>query len=88
MTPSNLSALWPADVAVDLLASGVTDTGFGAGIGATVNVTVPVLTLMGTSDEPGELEGYGPIEAEAARKLAGTPTSFLRILTQPHTGIV
>ncbi|WP_104083477.1 HNH endonuclease signature motif containing protein [Cryobacterium sp. Y11] len=77
-----------ADVAIDLLASGVTDTGLGAGISATVNVTVPVLTLMGTSNEPGELEGYGPIDAETARKLAGTATSFLRILTHPHTGIV
>ncbi|MDJ0351096.1 DUF222 domain-containing protein, partial [Cryobacterium sp. PH29-G1] len=76
------------DVAIDLLARGVTDTGLGAGIGATVNVTVPVLTLMGKSDEPGELEGYGPIDPETARKLAGTATSFLRILTHPHTGIV
>ncbi|MDJ0349751.1 HNH endonuclease signature motif containing protein, partial [Cryobacterium sp. PH29-G1] len=35
-----------------------------------------------------ELEGYGPIDPETARKLAGTATSFLRILTHPHTGIV
>ena len=77
-----------ADVAIDLLASGVTATGLGAGIGATVNVTVPVLTLMGKSEEPGELDGYGPIDAETARRLAGTATSFLRILTHPHTGIV
>ena len=43
---------------------------------------------MGKSEEPGELEGYGPIEPETARRLAGTATSFLRILTHPHTGIV
>ncbi|TFD59488.1 HNH endonuclease, partial [Cryobacterium suzukii] len=55
---------------------------------ANVNITVPVLTLMGTSEEPGELEGYGPIAPEVARRLAGTATSFLRILTHPHTGIV
>ncbi|WP_104083823.1 HNH endonuclease signature motif containing protein [Cryobacterium sp. Y11] len=81
-----------ADVAIDLLAQGVTETGLGAGISATVNITVPVLTLMGraagTRDEPAELEGYGPIAPEVARKLAGTATSFLRILTHPHTGIV
>jgi hypothetical protein len=47
-----------------------------------------VLTLMGRSEEPGELDGYGPIDAETARRLAGTATSFLRILTHPHTGIV
>ncbi len=85
--PRTLSQL-RADVAVDLLASGVTETGLGAGISATVNVTVPVLTLMGQSEEPGELEGYGPIDPETARRLAGTATSFLRILTHPHTGIV
>ena len=85
--PRNLSQL-RADVAVDLLAQGVTSTGLGAGISATVNVTVPVLTLMGKSEEPGELEGYGPIDPETARRLAGTATSFLRILTHPHTGIV
>ncbi|TFD62755.1 HNH endonuclease [Cryobacterium suzukii] len=85
--PRTLSQL-RADVAIDLLASGVTSTGLGAGVSATVNVTVPVLTLMGKSDEPGELEGYGPIDPETARRLAGTATSFLRILTHPHTGIV
>ncbi|SFI00536.1 HNH endonuclease signature motif containing protein, partial [Cryobacterium levicorallinum] len=39
-------------------------------------------------EEPAELEGYGPIDPETARRLAGTATSFLRVLTHPHTGIV
>ncbi|MDH6236421.1 HNH endonuclease signature motif containing protein [Cryobacterium sp. CG_9.6] len=77
-----------ADVAVDLLLTGVTETGLGAGISAHVNVTVPVLTLLGRSEEPGSLEGYGPIDPETARRLAGTATSFTRILTHPETGIV
>ncbi|WP_104177762.1 HNH endonuclease signature motif containing protein [Cryobacterium sp. Y50] len=85
--PRTLSQL-RTDVAIDLLECGVTSTGLGAGLTANVNVTVPVLTLMGTSDEPAELEGYGPIDPETARRLAGTATSFLRILTHPHTGIV
>ena len=85
--PRTLSQL-RADVAVDLLAQGVTSTGLGAGLTANVNITVPILTLMGKSEEPGELEGYGPIDPEVARRLAGTATSFLRILTHPHTGIV
>ena len=54
---------------------------------ATVAVTVPVLTLLG-ADAPGELAGYGPIDAETARELAGGASSFLRILTHPHTGAV
>ncbi|TFB73230.1 HNH endonuclease [Cryobacterium glaciale] len=77
-----------ADVAVDLLQQGVTGTGLGAGLTANVNITVPVLTLMGKSEEPADLEGYGPIDPETARRLAGTATSFLRVLTHPHTGIV
>ena len=85
--PRTLSQL-RADVAIDLLQQGVTSTGLGAGLTANVNITVPVLTLMGQSDEPADLEGYGPIDPETARKLAGTATSFLRILTHPHTGVV
>ncbi|TFC77186.1 HNH endonuclease [Cryobacterium sp. TMS1-20-1] len=85
--PRTLSQL-RADVAIDLLQQGVTGTGLGAGLTANVNITVPVLTLMGLSEEPADLEGYGPIDPETARKLAGTATSFLRVLTHPHTGIV
>ncbi|MHA7154848.1 HNH endonuclease signature motif containing protein [Arthrobacter sp. TMN-50] len=55
------------------------------GVQARVFVTVPVLTLLG-GDTPGELEGYGPIDPETARKLAGHASSFTRILTHPFTG--
>ncbi|NJC21916.1 hypothetical protein BJ994_000992 [Arthrobacter pigmenti] len=55
---------------------------------AKILVTVPVFSLMGLTDEPAELEGYGPIPAEAARELAGNATSFLRLLTHPYTGAV
>ncbi|MHA7153467.1 DUF222 domain-containing protein, partial [Arthrobacter sp. TMN-50] len=44
------------------------------GVQAKVFVTVPVLTLLG-GDTPGELEGYGPIDPETARKLAGHASS-------------
>ncbi|TFD62300.1 DUF222 domain-containing protein, partial [Cryobacterium sp. Hh7] len=59
--PRTLSQL-RADVAIDLLQQGVTGSGLGAGLTANVNITVPVLTLMGQSEEPAELEGYGPID--------------------------
>ena len=55
------------------------------GVQAKVFVTVPVTTLLG-GDTPGELEGYGPIDPETARKLAGHAPSFTRILTHPFTG--
>ncbi|MCU1567493.1 MAG: endonuclease family protein, partial [Pseudarthrobacter sp.] len=36
---------------------------------ADVLVTVPVLALFGVTDEPADLDGYGPIPASMARKL-------------------
>jgi hypothetical protein len=76
------------DVLTDLLVGGVTPAGLGEGIRATVNVTVPVLTLLGLSEEPGHLEGYGPIDPDTARRLAAGAGSFTRILTHPETGVV
>lgn len=35
-----------------------------------VNVTIPLSTLIGLDEHPGELEGYGPIDADVARRLA------------------
>ncbi|WP_026536192.1 HNH endonuclease signature motif containing protein [Arthrobacter sp. H14] len=55
-------------------------------IKAEVLVTVPVLTLLGLSEEPAELEGYGPMDDETARKLCAGASSFKRILTHPETG--
>ncbi len=54
----------------------------------TVHVTVPVLTLMGASETPALLDGYGPIDAETARRLAAHAPSFVRLLTHPVSGTV
>jgi len=75
-----------ADAYRDLLLEGVGPTGLGHGIRGTVHITVPALTLLGRSDEPAILEGYGPIDPETARRIAGTATSWTRILTHPETG--
>lgn len=53
---------------------------------ATVVVTIPALTLLGLDTEPANLEGYGPIDLDTARRLAGTATSWIRLLTHPVTG--
>ena len=45
-----------------------------------------VLTLLGHTNEPAELDGYGPIPADTARHLAAHAPSFHRILTHPETG--
>ncbi|MFC0111259.1 HNH endonuclease signature motif containing protein [Kibdelosporangium aridum] len=46
------------------------------------NVMVPMTTLMGVNNQPGELSGYGAITAEHARELARDST-WRRILTDP-----
>ena len=76
------------DVISDLLTEGVTPSGIGRGIRATVQITVPVMTLLGHSEEPGYLEGYGPIDPDTARDLASRAPSFTRILVHPETGVV
>ncbi len=54
---------------------------------AQVLVTVPVFALMGLTDEPATLDGYGPIPASMARQLvADGPSSFHRVLTDPRNG--
>ncbi|HMG30884.1 MAG TPA: DUF222 domain-containing protein, partial [Jiangellaceae bacterium] len=52
---------------------------------AAVNVTVPISTLIGIDDAPGELDGYGPITAETARRIAAAGT-WRRLLTDHATG--
>ncbi|TFC36113.1 HNH endonuclease [Cryobacterium sp. TMT2-14] len=76
------------DVMTDLLIDGVTPSGIGTGIRATVQIMVPVMTLLGHSEEPGYLEGYGPIDPDTARDLASRAPSFTRILVHPETGVV
>lgn len=71
---------------------GVGAAGLGAdrlgGIRPTVHVTVPVMTLLGHENEPGRLDGCGPIDPVVARQLAAQAPSFTRLLTHPETGAV
>lgn len=50
-----------------------------------INVTIPMMTLLGLSNAPGEVEGT-PIPAAMARCLAGDNPIWYRILTDPTTG--
>ncbi len=56
-----------------------------AAVRAHVFVTVPASTLLGISDEPGYLAGYGPITPETARLLAADGR-WQRLLTDPVSG--
>jgi hypothetical protein len=54
---------------------------------AQVLITVPVLSLLGCTDEPAMLDGYGPIPPSMARRLiADGAESFHRVLTDPRDG--
>lgn len=55
---------------------------------ARVQITVPVLTILGTDTTPAELTGHTPIDTTTALRLAGTATGWDRILTHPITGTV
>ncbi|TFD77899.1 HNH endonuclease [Cryobacterium sp. Sr8] len=87
-----------ADVLRDLLLqagcteAGCTETAGAAGslsgLRPNLIVTVPMLTLLGVTEEPGNLDGYGPIDPDTARALAAKCPSAVRILTHPETGAV
>jgi hypothetical protein len=50
-----------------------------------IQVTVPAATLLGLCDAPGDLDGYGPVDADTARAIAADPTAtWRRILTDPQ----
>lgn len=70
----------------ELLSTQEVDLGAFAGIVPTVFVTIPVQTLLG-GDEPGTLEGVGPIDAVTARRLTAQAPSLHRLLTDPETGV-
>jgi hypothetical protein len=74
-----------ADVGSDLL-TGAHDPEIAPRV--TVGVLVPMMTLLGLADEPATLDGYGPIDADTARRLAAHAPSFHRILTHPVMGTV
>lgn len=77
-----------ADVAAERLLGGTGQPGgSGPALKADMLVTVPVLSLLGTTDEPADLDNYGPIPVSMARKLvAEGAASFYRVLVDPRDG--
>src|SRR5689334_4509898 len=71
-----------ADVVADLI---LATPDHSSSIKTEVYVTISAATLMGLSEQPGELAGYGPITADLARELAADAT-WRRLLTDPVTG--
>ena len=78
------------DALVDLVVNGPVGEGRSGGrSAAVVQVTVPLDSLLGVEEEPGELKGYGPVTASQARRLAFARDGvWRRLLTDPGTGMV
>ncbi|RZU65193.1 HNH endonuclease [Microterricola gilva] len=53
---------------------------------AVPKLTIPCATLVGQSDDPAELHGYGPIDADTARRLVAAAPTLHRILVDPVDG--
>jgi hypothetical protein len=49
-------------------------------------VTIPLSSLVGVDDAPGELAGVGPIPASLARQLMAQASGWRRLLTDPIDG--
>src|SRR5487761_1041317 len=58
-------------------------------LAGTINLTLPLATLLGLSDRPGTAAGYGPLPGDVARALANAAVSHPAaswglIITDPH----
>ncbi len=49
-------------------------------------ITIDLLTLLGLQHNPVELDGYGPLTAEAGRALAADAKTWRRLICDPFTG--
>lgn len=54
----------------------------------TAYLHVPATTIAGVSDDPGILDGYGPLTAQACRELAARDALWRRVFTDPIKGTV
>ncbi len=73
--PAGATAPWPGDT--------------GPRLGGTVHLTMPATAWLGLSDNPGDIPGIGPTDADTCRDLAGTLAANPAIrwcitLTDPH----
>ena len=60
-----------------------------AGAAAKINLTIPLATLLGLADHPGEAAGFGPLDADLARDIAAQAaaspgTSWCLTVTDQH----
>jgi Domain of unknown function (DUF222) len=77
-----------ADALVDVFARVLSDPGLPEAHGQrpAINVTVSIATLLDCDDQPAHLDGYGPITAALARRLATDQTGTWRRLVTDENG--
>lgn len=78
-----------ADLLVDAVLAGLPAEGLPMlqGRRPAIQVVVSADTLLNLDDQPAQLAGYGPITAQAARRLAADESgTWRRLLTDPDTG--
>jgi len=82
--------VWPFESALHTgVLAGSTEQRLGhvGGVRPQIQVTASLAMLIGVSEEPADLVGYGPISASVARKIAAGG-AWRRLLTDPITGVV
>jgi hypothetical protein len=86
--PLDASSLTASSLGASSLTASSSDGRSGRqGHRPSIQVTVSADTLLGLDDDPAELAGYGPITAQAARRLAADRSgTWRRLLTDPDTG--
>ena len=69
-------------------AGGADEAGHGTGVlpRAEIMVLISAETLFGANDEPAELQGYGPIGADEARRLARSALHWTGLVRDARTG--
>lgn len=76
-----------ADVLADIAALALNNAGTTwQGRRPAVQVCVALSTLFGIDEQPGELDGYGPVPAALARDIAFDPSGTWRRLITDHAG--
>jgi hypothetical protein len=64
----------------------------GPAVRGRVNLTVPLATMQGLADRPGELAGHGPVDVGLARRLGGAalahPGTEVCVIVTGETGVM
>lgn len=80
---------WMADALVDaILAAKGSGSGVGAAVSTEIHVTIPIDSLAGLTDAPAEVNGFGIIPTDVARRLAAGDARWRHILVEAGSGAV